>query len=95
MNGWEAVRVALAGLLGNKLRSFLTMLGVIIGVAAVIIVVAIGQGLKKDTLSRIEKMGTNLLMVQPGATWLTVIPNSPTSLASTRSTRSMPALPAM
>lgn len=66
MNILEAIRVALMGLIGNKLRSFLTMLGIIIGVAAVIIVVAIGLGLKQDTLSRIEKMGTNLLMVNPG-----------------------------
>ncbi|MBU0610509.1 MAG: ABC transporter permease [Armatimonadetes bacterium] len=66
MNIAEAVRVALRGLMGNKLRSFLTMLGIIIGVAAVIIVVAIGLGLKKDTLQRIERMGTNLLMVNPG-----------------------------
>ena len=66
MNVAESVQVALAGLLGNKMRSFLTMLGIIIGVAAVIIVVAIGLGLKRDTLERIEKMGTNLLMVNPG-----------------------------
>ena len=66
MNITEAIRVALRGLVGNKLRSFLTMLGIIIGVAAVIIVVAIGQGLKKETLQRIERMGTNLLMVNPG-----------------------------
>lgn len=67
MNVMEAVRVALMGLVGNKVRSFLTMLGVIIGVAAVIIVVAIGNGMKKDTLERIESMGTNLLTVVPGA----------------------------
>ena len=62
----EAIGVALAGLRANKLRSFLTMLGVIIGVAAVIIVVAIGQGLKQDTLSTIQSLGTNLLMIRPG-----------------------------
>lgn len=67
MNAYEAVRVALMGLLGNKVRSFLTMLGVIIGVAAVIIVVAIGQGLKADTMERIQKMGTNLLTIRPGS----------------------------
>ncbi|MEN6301582.1 MAG: ABC transporter permease [Armatimonadia bacterium] len=66
MNITEAIRVSLMGLIGNKMRSFLTMLGIIIGVAAVIIVVAIGQGLKRDTLERIEKMGTNLLSVDPG-----------------------------
>ena len=66
MNLAEAVRVALMGLITNKMRSFLTMLGIIIGVAAVIIVVAIGAGLKRDTLARIERMGTNLLVVDPG-----------------------------
>lgn len=66
MNLAEAIRVALMGLITNKMRSFLTMLGIIIGVAAVIIVVAIGMGLKRDTLARIERMGTNLLMVNPG-----------------------------
>jgi putative ABC transport system permease protein len=66
MNAVEAVRVALAGLVANKLRSFLTMLGVIIGVAAVITVVAIGQGMKQETLDRIQGMGTNLLTVRPG-----------------------------
>jgi putative ABC transport system permease protein len=66
MNLGEAFGVALMSLWGNKLRSILTMLGVIIGVGAVIVVVAIGLGLKRDTLSRIEKMGTNLLMVNPG-----------------------------
>jgi len=66
MNIAEAIRVGIEGLLANKLRSFLTMLGVIIGVAAVIVVVAIGQGLKKETLQRIERLGTNLLTVFPG-----------------------------
>jgi len=61
MNLYEGIRVALMSLVHNKMRSFLTMLGVIIGVAAVIIVVAIGQGLKKDTMARIERMGTYLL----------------------------------
>jgi len=60
-----SLRIALASLLANKARSLLTMLGVIIGVAAVIIVVAIGEGLKADTLSRIQAMGTNLLTLQP------------------------------
>ena len=64
---WTIVKVSLKSLLGNKMRSFLTMLGVIIGVAAVIIVVAIGQGLKQDTLERIQRLGTNLIMVRPGA----------------------------
>ncbi len=62
----EAVRTAFASLMANKSRSILTMLGVIIGVAAVLIVVAIGEGLKADTLQRIRSLGTNLIMVFPG-----------------------------
>ncbi|NLO07128.1 MAG: FtsX-like permease family protein [candidate division WS1 bacterium] len=62
----EAIRSALVSLLANKTRSFLTMLGVIIGVAAVLIVVAIGEGLKTDTLNRIRSMGTNLITIVPG-----------------------------
>jgi ABC-type antimicrobial peptide transport system permease subunit len=60
------MRTALSSLAANKSRSILTMLGVIIGVAAVLIVVAIGEGLKADTLDRIRSLGTNLIMVFPG-----------------------------
>jgi len=63
----EAVRTAYSSLMANKSRSLLTMLGVIIGVAAVLVVVAIGQGLSADTLNRIRSMGTNQIMVSPGA----------------------------
>ncbi len=62
----EAIRAALSSLAANKTRALLTMLGVIIGVAAVLIVVAIGEGLKADTLERIRSLGTNLVMVFPG-----------------------------
>jgi len=63
----EALRTAVMSLLSNKTRSLLTMLGVIIGVAAVLVVVAIGEGLTADTLDRIKSMGTNMLNVSPGA----------------------------
>lgn len=63
----EALRAATASLLANKTRSLLTMLGVIIGVAAVLVVVAIGEGLKTDTLNRIRSMGANLLTLTPGS----------------------------
>ena len=66
MNLWESMRVALTGLAANKMRSALTMLGVIIGVAAVIAMMAIAQGARADTMKRIEAMGTNSLMVIPG-----------------------------
>ncbi|MGD9496851.1 MAG: ABC transporter permease [Armatimonadota bacterium] len=67
MSIFEAVRTAYASLASNKSRSLLTMLGVIIGVAAVLIVVAIGQGLSADTLNRIRAMGTNTINVMPGS----------------------------
>ena len=51
MNVLESIRVALTGLAANKLRSLLTMLGVIIGVSAVIAMVGIGQGAQQETLS--------------------------------------------
>ncbi|NLC38004.1 MAG: FtsX-like permease family protein, partial [Clostridia bacterium] len=63
MNLAESVRVALEGIWTNRLRSFLTMLGIIIGVAAVIAVVAIGQGSRAVILQEIEKIGSNLFVV--------------------------------
>src|SRR5437762_172116 len=57
----EAMRVALEGLIANKMRSFLTMLGIIIGVSAVIVMVSLGQGVAKATQEQIEKLGTNVL----------------------------------
>jgi putative ABC transport system permease protein len=62
------LRVALRALLRNKLRSFLTTLGVIIGVAAVIAMVAIGEGAKAQVQAAFEKMGTNMLVVRSGST---------------------------
>ena len=59
--------MAWRGLGANKLRSFLTMLGVIIGVGAVIIAIAIGQGSKAAVTESIQKLGTNVLTVFPGS----------------------------
>jgi len=61
-----ALRIALRALRRNKLRSFLTMLGIIIGVGAVIAMVAIGEGAKKRVQEQIAGLGTNLLVVLPG-----------------------------
>ncbi len=61
----DSVRIAVNGLLANKLRSVLAMLGVIIGVGAVIAMISIGQGARKDITERIESMGSNLLTVMP------------------------------
>jgi putative ABC transport system permease protein len=61
-------RTALRALRRNKLRSALTMLGVVIGVGAVIVMVSIGQGASQAVREQIQSLGTNLLMVVPGAT---------------------------
>ena len=65
-----ALRIALRALARNKLRSFLTMLGIIIGVGAVIAMVAIGEGAKKRVQEQIASLGTNLLVVLPGTVTL-------------------------
>jgi putative ABC transport system permease protein len=63
---WTIVKVGLKSLLANPLRTFLAMLGIIIGVAAVISMLAIGTGAKNQTLARIQANGANLLAVWPG-----------------------------
>lgn len=63
----KTVRVSLRALGRNKMRSFLTALGIIIGVGAVIAMVSIGQGAKSAVQDRFEAMGTNLLFVRPGS----------------------------
>ena len=68
MNPLQVLRVAFRALLRNKMRSFLTMLGVIIGVAAVIAMVAIGEGAKARVEAAFASMGTNLLILMPGST---------------------------
>lgn len=62
----ESFRIALRALSANKVRSALTMLGVIIGVAAVILLVAIGSGVQGEIIGQIEGLGSNLLFVFPG-----------------------------
>jgi len=62
----EVIRVALGALRANKLRSLLTMLGIVIGVAAVIAMIAIGRGAQKAVNDQISKLGTTLLTVSPG-----------------------------
>ncbi len=62
----ETIRVALGALRANKLRSLLTMLGIVIGVSAVIAVVALGRGAQKAVNDRISSLGTTLLTVSPG-----------------------------
>jgi putative ABC transport system permease protein len=64
----EAVRIALGGLVANKLRSGLTILGLTIGVASVIVLVAVGNGSAQTVQKRIESLGSNVLLVLRGAT---------------------------
>ena len=66
MRPWEAMRVALRALLRNKLRSFLTALGIMIGVGAVIAMVAIGEGARAQVEEAFAAMGTNVLIVSAG-----------------------------
>lgn len=67
MNFTNLIKVALKAIANNKFRSFLSMLGIIIGVAAVIIMMAIGQGSKESVRKNISQMGTNIIMIRPGA----------------------------
>jgi putative ABC transport system permease protein len=64
---WKVIQTAFRGIAANKMRSFLTMLGIIIGVAAVIAMISIGEGAKKQVTESIQRFGTNLLRVRPGA----------------------------
>ena len=67
MNLLNLFKVSLKALANNKMRSFLSMLGIIIGVAAVIIMMSIGQGSKESIRQELSTMGTNLLTIRPGA----------------------------
>ena len=66
MNVTNLFKIALRALANNKLRAFLTMLGIIIGVASVITMLAIGQGSKKSIQAQISEMGSNMIMIHPG-----------------------------
>lgn len=66
MNIANLFKIALRAIAANKLRSFLTMLGIIIGVTSVIAMLAIGQGSKKSIQANIAEMGSNMIMIRPG-----------------------------
>jgi putative ABC transport system permease protein len=66
MNIGESIRIALRGLSANKMRSLLTMLGIIIGVAAVITLVSVGEGVQSFVTTSLQGLGSNLLFVIPG-----------------------------
>lgn len=66
MNFFNLLKIALRALNRNKLRAILTMLGIIIGIAAVICMLAIGQGSKESIKAQISEMGSNMIMIHPG-----------------------------
>jgi putative ABC transport system permease protein len=66
MKIFNLLRIAIKALNNNKMRCFLTMLGIIIGVASVITMLAIGQGSKDSIKAQISEMGSNMIMIQPG-----------------------------
>lgn len=80
MNPFEHLRIALDALAANKVRSFLTMLGVIIGVASVIMLVAIGEGAKNYIRKELMGIGTNLLIVVPGKAETTGVGRMPSGM---------------
>ncbi|GAG40489.1 unnamed protein product, partial [marine sediment metagenome] len=67
MKWGEFFNVSMASLHANKVRSLLTMLGIIIGVGAVIVMISLGQGAKKAVADRLEALGTNLIYIRSGA----------------------------
>ena len=67
MNITNLFKIAFKAINNNKMRSFLTMLGIIIGVASVITMLAIGQGSKQSIKQNIAEMGSNMIMINPGA----------------------------
>ena len=67
MNYTNLFKIALRAIAANKMRSFLTALGIIIGIASVITMLAIGQGTKKSIQANIAEMGSNMIMISPGA----------------------------
>ena len=80
---FDSIRIALAGIAANRLRSALTMLGMLIGVASVIILVAVGNGSSAAVEASIEKLGTNLLVISPELSFSTTGPAPATSLTQT------------
>ena len=68
MNWWETLRTGTGAILSHRLRSILTVLGILIGIAAVILTVGLGEGAQSKVNSAIESLGTNLLVISPGST---------------------------
>ena len=80
MNGTNLFKIALRALANNKMRAFLTMLGSIIGVASVIAMLSIGQGSKPSIHKQISEMGSNMIMIHPGAEMRGGVRQDPSSM---------------
>ena len=64
---FENIKLAVKAIWGKKIRSFLTMLGVIIGVFSIVLLIGIGEGVKSEVTSQVESLGSNIIMILPGA----------------------------
>ena len=80
MNGTNLFKIAIRALSNNKLRAFLTMLGIIIGVASVIAMLAIGQGSKRSIQKQISEMGSNMIIIHPGGEMRGGVRQDPSSM---------------
>jgi len=92
MNWGETVRTALEAIRSRRMRSALTMLGILIGIAAVMLTVGLGQGAQAQVRSQINQLGSNLLIVSPGSTTTTAGIRGGRGSASTLTTRDATAL---
>lgn len=86
MNGINLFKIALRALGNNKLRAFLTMLGIIIGVASVITMLAIGQGSKSSIQKQISEMGSNMIMIHPGSDMRGGVRQDPSAMQTLKQT---------
>ena len=84
MNLTNLFKIAFKALSNNKLRGFLTMLGIIIGVGSVITMLAIGQGSKRSIQAQISEMGSNMIMIHPGGDRRGGVMRTPFSISSVR-----------
>ncbi|HNA74523.1 MAG TPA: ABC transporter permease, partial [Candidatus Obscuribacter sp.] len=82
MNLRELLGIAWQGILSNKLRSGLTVLGIVIGIASVITLLGIGQGAKLEAEKQVQSLGVNLIYVRPGAANLSSISQGQGSAAT-------------
>jgi putative ABC transport system permease protein len=86
MNYTNLLKIALRAIFANKMRSFLTALGIIIGVASVITMLAIGQGSKRSIQANIAEMGSNMIMIHPGADMRGGVRQDPSSMQTLKLT---------